>query len=104
MNWYVASLLFESIHSTASSDEALWEERFILLAAPDEQVAKLMAIKAGHEGQVTYEGEKGDQITWTFRAVERVHRVESDDLQSGVDIFSRFLKAAEAKSLLTKFS
>jgi len=104
VNWYVASLLFESTHSTASSEEALWEERHLLLAAPDEQAANLMAIQAGNEGQVAYEGENRDQITWTFREVERVHRVESDDLQSGVEIFSRFLKETEAKSLLTKFS
>lgn len=102
MKWYVASLLFKAIHSQPVSQDDLWEERLVLLSADTLDAARQMAQATGNVPVVGYAGEGDDQIIWTFRHVERVYEIQQAELQSGTEIFSRFLKTAEVQSLLSK--
>ena len=103
MSWYVASLLFEAIHSDPSSAENVWEERLILLSADSAGIADELAQKIGSESGVAYAGQGDDRIMWKFRRVERIFTLLEPELRNGVEIFSRFLRASEVRSLLTKF-
>lgn len=103
MTWYVASLLFEATHSRPSDEEEIWEERHILLNADTMERARQMATAIASAPSVSYVVQDNDELEWQFRQIERIYEVEQPELTSGVEIFSRFLKASEAKSLLTKF-
>jgi hypothetical protein len=103
MTWYVASLLFEATHSQPSLEEEIWEERHVLLSADTVESARQMASAIAAGPSVSYVGQDKDQVEWRFRQIERIYEIEQAELRSGVEIFSRFLKATEAKSLLTKF-
>ena len=43
-------------------------------------------------------------VSWTFETIERVYLIEDEELHNGSEVFSRFLRDAEVKSLLTPFS
>jgi hypothetical protein len=96
-------MLFEATHSQPSDEGEVWEERHILLSADTVESARQMATEIGRTSSVSYVAHGNDEVEWKFRLIERVYEIQQPELASGVEVFSRFLKAAEAKSLLTKF-
>ncbi len=106
MTWYVASLLFKSTHSEDQSEsppyDDLWEDSLILLRADTADAARQMAVDEGKLREVAYRGQGDDVVAWSFERVERVFEVQAQTLESGTELFSRFLKASEVESLLTK--
>lgn len=100
--WYAANLLFKSVHSIASDDEPLWEESIYLIDADSKEAATLKAEIIGRSAEVSYSMHHGDSIRWTFFKVERIHEIE-EQIEDGVEIFSRFLRDSEVKSILTPF-
>jgi hypothetical protein len=100
--WFAASLLFRSSRIPQENKPTIWEESVRLVEASSEQEALKTAERLGVAQAQTYEVE-GGIIVWTFERVERVFSVDSDELQSGVEIFSRFLKDSEVQSLLKPF-
>ncbi|SRR5581483_810082 len=108
MPWYTISLLLKSIHSPPSEREPLWEERIVLVEAQTDEEARQKGEKIGkeaeHEYGVEYKGSKpGEKTKWTFMQVGRVCPIESESLSDGTELFSRFLRDSEVKSLLTPF-
>jgi hypothetical protein len=57
-----------------------------------------MGMSQGH----SYESESG-RVTWIFERIERVYAIGEPRLQSGMGVFSRFLRDSEVQSLLTPF-
>lgn len=103
MSWFAASILFESAHTTAQADRAFWEESVVLVAAANEDEALLLAERIGRSRELSYAGQGTDLVTWSFRRVERVFAIQADTLDVGVELFSRYLRAAEVDSLLKPF-
>ena len=108
MSWYTVSLLLKSIHSPPSEFEPLWEERLVLVEAQTEEQAHQKGEKIGKEAEqeygVDYKGSKvGEKAKWTFMQVASVCQIESESLLDGTELFSRFLRDSEVKSLLTPF-
>jgi hypothetical protein len=101
--WFTVSLLFEAIYSPADVDDPLWEEIILLIKADSEEEAALKAEKKAKDEEISYESVDEHKVTWKFRQIERVCLINEDTLIDGLEIFSRFLKDTEAKSLLTKF-
>jgi hypothetical protein len=99
--WYAVSLLFCG-SSTAKPHIALWRESIKLIEADSEEVARILAAKDGESAEHSYEVE-GTIFTWSFRSIQSVFYLEDFRLESGVEVFSRFLKQAEAESLLSSF-
>jgi len=97
--WYSASLFYRADHLSQGKDP-LWLESICLFQAPSEQVAREAAERYGRSEEHSYEVSKGDVVTWRFVRVERIYTVELDGLDAGGEVFSRFLRDAEAKSLL----
>lgn len=76
---------------------ALFEERFVLIEAHDEDTAWREAERLGKEQEVVYENPYGDEVRWKFVQVNEIFEVDG---KHGNEIFSRFLTLKEAKSLL----
>jgi hypothetical protein len=101
--WYAVSLLYKSFHLPPESEPTLWEESVRLIQAPTEAEARAAAERIGRSGAHSYEVESGT-VSWTFEGIERVYLIEDEELRNGSEVFSRFLRDAEVKSLLTPFS
>ena len=99
MRWFAASLFLRSIHTPPiEAVDEVWEECIYLVAAETSHQALEEAEKIGLSLQTSYTTASADVATWLFVKVERI--VEISTLEAGQEIFSRFLKRAEAESLL----
>src|SRR5262249_33318496 len=102
-------VLFKGSHLTRHAIEPLWEERILLIRSDTDENAAKEATRLSQAEVIEYdvldggEGEPAGKLKWTFEQVERVYKIEDDDLASGAEIFSRFLRDSEVKSLLTPF-
>lgn len=109
MAWYTASLLFKSTHIDRSQIEPLWEERIILIQAANESEARQKASTIGNEDQHEYTvldgapGEPAGRLKWTFEQIDTVCELECETLADGKQLFWRFLRDSEVKSMLTPF-
>jgi hypothetical protein len=97
--WFAVSLLFSG-SSIAKPGTVLWQESIKLIEADSEQAARMLAAKHGKSAEHSYDVE-GAAFTWSFRSIQSVFHLEDFRLESGVEVFSRFLKRAEAQSLLS---
>lgn len=84
------------------SQSPLWEERIVLVFAIDENEAKQKATALATEYESEYTVLGGAKVKWKFHQIERVFSID-DDLKDGAELFSRFLRNDEAKSILTPF-
>ena len=100
--WYSASLLFKSERDGICAVEMLWEEQIVLIEAEDEVEAKQKATQYGAAKEHEYRNQKGESVRWVFKQIERVCEVDPT-LKDGAEVFSRFLRESEVKSLLTPF-
>ena len=108
MPWFVANLLFRAIHNGMISDNDIWEERIILIDADTEQDAIKECIKIGkseeHEYPVKADKSGKDEIVkWSFIQIERICLIEGSAFVNGLEVFTRYLRNSEVKSLLTPF-
>jgi hypothetical protein len=102
--FFSGSLLFKSEHQPDSNPYPLWEECVILIEAENESDAKVKAAQHGKAGEHEYKNQAGELVRWSFERVERVCHIDKDALTDGTELFSRFLKDSEVKSLLTSFN
>ncbi|MCU7893350.1 MAG: DUF4288 domain-containing protein [Candidatus Thiodiazotropha sp. (ex Ustalcina ferruginea)] len=86
----------------SDSESPLWEERIIMVSALDEIEAEKKAIKFAKKYETTFDATNSVKVTWSFYQVERVFAID-DDIEDGVELFSRFLRNTEALSILTPF-
>ncbi|MEJ2365322.1 MAG: DUF4288 domain-containing protein [Deltaproteobacteria bacterium] len=98
--YFSVSLLYEAVRE--NNDAPLWEERIILINAIDEVEAEGKAKQYAHKEEISYETGNGSRVKWVFRQVERIYMID-DELGDGAEVFSRFLRDSEVKSMLTPF-
>ena len=101
--WFGAAILIRSEAADRLPHESLWEESVVLVKADTEDEALAIATAIGRRQELSYSVDGGTQLRWLFDRVARVYAIESEDLQSGTELFSRFLRASEVESLLTPF-
>lgn len=102
--WFSANLLFSSEHVGQVGVTPLWEERFILLECEDEEAARIKAEFRGKAEEHEYRNGDNHLVRWHFERVERIFLIENPKLEDGTELFSRFLRDSEARSLLTPFA
>jgi len=102
--WFVASLLFKSVHTPTPSDDPLWEERLILIQAATQDEANAKAAIIGAQEVHSYKTVVGDTATWMFDGVLNTYEIEGSELSDGTELFSRFLRDTEVSSLKTPFA
>jgi len=103
--WYIASAFFTSADSGSHQNRpALWEEVLLLIDAVDDESAARAAGEVARSTEHEYSVSQPTPhvLRWTFVKVERVNRIEGP-LAHGTELFSRFLRATEAESLLRPF-
>jgi hypothetical protein len=100
--WFAASLLFKSQRDDSSAEDPLWEEQIVLFEAENESKAAEKANQYGASTEHEYRNQNGQLVRWSFKQVERICKVEAA-FKDGTEIFSRFLRESEVKSLLTPF-
>ncbi|MGA7614564.1 MAG: DUF4288 domain-containing protein, partial [Thermoanaerobaculia bacterium] len=96
--WYSASLLFRAVHPTDRDSDWLWQDRIVLMNVSDEDMAQQRGEALGREYEHEYQTSSGT-VRWEFVRVERLCQIEGE-LRDGAELFSRFLRESEAKSLL----
>ena len=103
--WYSASLFLEGAHEVVPPLASLWEEVIVLIEADDEGQAHRRADEIGRSREHEYLVSDPVQHTlrWRFVKTERVQEIESALPEDGAEVFSRFLRRAEAESLLKPF-
>jgi hypothetical protein len=101
--WFGVNIFLKGECATRATDETLWEERVVLIQALSKHEARARAEQIGRESECQYVSGTGELIEWKFVTVERVHQIEGEDLDPGTEVFSRFLRATEAESLLKPF-
>jgi hypothetical protein len=101
MSWYSASLFFKATHDLESVPTRLWEERIVLVQANDDDEARLLAVRIGKDSEHEYVVQEPERhvLHWRFVAVESVHEI-LNDLDTGVELFSRLIGPQRAKILL----
>ena len=101
--WFCAAILKVAERDGERTSDSLWEEQFFLVEADDEKLAWKEAKKLATRREAPYKNDKGELISWQFVRVERVYPIPDERLISGVEVFSRFLRDSEAKSLMIPF-
>jgi hypothetical protein len=100
--WFAASLLFKSTHIPTEPKPTIWEESIRLIQANTEAEAHQRADRIGTSCSHTY-NVQGGTVIWQFERVQSIYPIEEDELRDGLELFSRFLKDSEARSLLEPF-
>lgn len=102
MNWYSISVFYEGLRSSGGG-ENLWEEKIFLVQAASEALAVVASKELALTQEVDYRTDDDGVVRWTFRTVASVCAIDSAEISSGVEVFSRFITASEAESLLQAF-
>src|SRR5579864_6884314 len=97
--WYGVDLLFEGCHPGQAPETNLWEERIVLLDAASDDEARQQAELHGKSEEHEYTSATGELVQWRYRGLERIYAIDSTLLESGTEVFSRFLHASEVASL-----
>ena len=99
--YFFVSILYRSSIDGESGESDLWEEQIIAIRADSESEAHEKAMKFALSQEHSYFNENGENVRWEFHKIERIFFVESEKIEDGTEVFSRFLRASEALSLLT---
>lgn len=101
--WYGVSMLIKGECENRREEDLLWEERIVLIYESSEEEAISTAKRIGKESECDYETAEGELIHWRFHSIERACQIDGEVKGHGVEVFSRFLRDSEAKSLLRPF-
>lgn len=100
--WYSVSVLLKAVAVNRSNKTMLWEEIILLLEAETDEDAVALAEPMGRMREHGYVSAEGDTIHWRFQQVLSVCEI-GNDLDSGKELFSRYLRDSTVQSLLTPF-
>jgi hypothetical protein len=100
--WFTANILMKALSSNSTA-KPFWEESAILIQATDEDEARKKGEEAGKKAEHEYDPISGDHIKWIFEKVTVVYEITPNKLEEGTEVFSRFLRDSEVKSLSRPF-
>ncbi len=98
--WYSVATLAVADRDPNSAAEPLWEEQIFLVNAESEEDARHKAELLAQRDECEYAVVDGSSVRWRFSCISKVYPVVDQEIRDGVEIFSRFLKDSEVKSLL----
>ena len=85
-----------------TDSERLWEERILLVEADSEDDATRKAEVYARSAEHSYLSAQGNTIDVKFDSIDRAYAIDNA-LADGAELFSRFLRDSEVKSLKTPF-
>jgi hypothetical protein len=98
---FAVDVLFKSTKDGRVDDTCLWEEILYLIEASTQKEAEQKVQEQHAQSSHSYKNQAGQLLTWTFDRVYNSYPIEG--LVSGAELMSRFLRASEVESMLTKF-
>ena len=102
-HWQGVSVLLRCIIEGEGPEHWLWEERILLIKASTEERARDAAEQEARGSEHSFINSEGAKVSWAFSEVLQVYKVESENLESGVEVFSRFLRTEEIESMRKRF-
>ena len=102
--WFAARLLFERSFDGGPPAPALYEETVVLLKGSGMAEAEKKATKLGKAASHSYKNVDGETITWTFKEVLDVVQLNEAEIGEGSEVYSRFLRPEDVKSVRASFS
>ncbi|MBK9065280.1 MAG: DUF4288 domain-containing protein [Gemmatimonadetes bacterium] len=94
LKWYSATLTFASRVGGIRSLRPLCEERVVLIRAPTESRARVLAAQYGHAEAHSYANARGEQVEWLFAKIDRPEQLEPLPAQGCWEVASRFQPTA----------
>jgi hypothetical protein len=94
-DWYAARLLFQSFIDHELADDALLEERIVLIRAASKEEANAEAHRYGVRDAHEYQNERGETVSWHLHSVADVAIVADPQDESGWTVMSRYLRRGE---------
>jgi len=102
--WYGVSVLFEAVKMPQPQEEdVVWEECVYLVKASSALEATEAGVRIGKQNEHEYEAAAGNQVRWTFRQIGEVYEIIDETVQNETEVFSRYLRPRQVKSLLAPF-
>lgn len=98
--WFGVSLLLEAERPDPQDSDIFGEEIVILVKAESLDDAIQSATKEAEKHEVAFTPLEGEPITWKFSCVLGATELLSNEVVSGVEVFSRFLTKGEALTLM----
>src|SRR5438876_745565 len=98
--WFSVSVLSVAEHDDKRPSDALWEEQIFLVDAQHKEEALLKGEEFAKAGRPRYKNADGEVICWKFERVESIHELLEQEVKSGTEVFSRFLRHGQVESLL----
>src|SRR5690606_32190702 len=92
LKWYSARLTFVSRIAGINSLRPLCEERVVLIRAPTESRARILATRYGHNEAHSYANARGEKVEWLFAKTEHLTELEPPPAHGGWEVASRFVR------------
>lgn len=90
MAWFTAECLFRSQVEGSSGSDELWEYRYFLVQAPDDDSAKTRAHAIAGRGEHSYPNESGANVSWLLVEVLDVFEIMQEVLSEGTELFHKY--------------
>ena len=96
------SLLFSAQITNLSqwSLEDLFEEIIVVFDCVDDDDLKQKSLEWSKMHEHEYKNEAGEMVYWKFVEILHISPLETDEIQSGIEIFSRFLTRKQVNTLI----
>ena len=101
--WYAASLLFQCVRNHSATVDDMWELQIVLIQSDTEANATMLADRTGREKEHEYISSSGDKTCWVFRQVESVLQLRDQEINSGVEVYARYLRAGDVINFMRPF-
>ncbi len=98
--WFCVCALSVAEHDQKRPPDALWEEQLFLVDAESEEDARAKGKQLAEGERAKYRNAAGDMIRWRVKKIESVYQIMDEEVKSGTEVFSRFLREEQVKSLL----
>ncbi len=97
------SLLFSAqiTNSPQRNSENLFEEIIVVFDCVDDDDLKQKSLEWAKQQEHEYKNEAGEMVYWKFVEILHISPLETNEIPSGIEIFSRFLTGNQVKALKT---
>lgn len=101
---FTANIFLKGVPSQSPhAKDTVWEERFVLIKANDEEEAMNIAERIGREAEHNYEAANGVLVFWSYDKVGKIFTVDDEFMHTGTELFSRFLHSTDIDNLFKPF-
>jgi hypothetical protein len=101
--WHTVAVYLQGARDGQRPEEDIWEERIVLIDAEDASKAAKLARELTEADSLDVLTISGHTLRWRFSHVGQVCALDEGELRSGTELWSRFLKDSEARSLMRPF-